>query len=122
MSTRLLIVIVTVLALFVALAATNPTTAAYGVFIETTFERALEHLQEPESRDRKIIQELLASQGKKMIPALIRSHTVRRNYGLFSLFETRLLQVDITIVGIAGRFIPLDDEEELKKKLGRLAL
>jgi len=68
------------------------------------------------------MQELLASQGKKILPTLIRSHTVRHNYGLFSLFETRVLQVDVTVVGVAGQFIPLDDEAELRKKLGQLAL
>ena len=69
-----------------------------------------------------MVPQRLTTQGKKVIDSLTRSNTVRRDYGLFSVFTTRVFQVEIAVVGVGTQFIPLDSQDELIKKLGRLML
>jgi hypothetical protein len=65
---------------------------------------------------------LLTRQGKQVIDSLIRSNTVRRNYGLFSLFETQAFDVRVVVLGVGRNFFPIDGQEEIAKKLGQLVL
>jgi hypothetical protein len=120
-SNRVLLVLVGLLGVGVALVATNPTSAEYGLFLETQLSAALARMNPEEATSQQqIMRGLLTSQGKKVIDSLIRSNTARRDYGLFSVFTTRVLQVEVVVIGIGTRFIPLDSQEELIKKLGRL--
>jgi hypothetical protein len=122
-SNRVLIVFVSLLTLCVALAATNPTMTQYGRFLDTQLTKALARMNPEEANSQqKIMRDILATQGKKVIDSLTRSNTVRRDYGLFSIFTTRVFQVEIAVVGVGTQFIPLDSQEELIKKLGRLML
>jgi hypothetical protein len=122
-SNRVLIVLVGLLGVGVALVATNPTSTQYGQFLETQLSRALARMNPEEATSQqKIMRDILASQGKKVIDSLIRSNTARRDYGLYSVFTTRVFQVEVVVIGIGTRFIPLDSQEELIKKLGRLML
>jgi hypothetical protein len=122
-STRVLFALVIILGLCVALAATNPTTPQYGAFLEATLHEALQHMDQTEpSRQRTVIRDMLASQGRKVIESLIWTNTVRTNYGLFSLFETRAFDVRVVVVGVGTVFITLDGHEEMAKKLGQLVL
>jgi hypothetical protein len=122
-SNRVLIVFVSLLTLCVALAATNPTMAQYGRFLDTQLTKALARMNPEEANSQqKIMRDILATQGKKVIDSLTRSNTVRRDYGLFSIFTTRVFQVEVAVVGVGTQFIPLDSQEELIKKLGRLML
>lgn len=120
-SNRVLFVLVGLLGVGVALAATNPTSTEYGHFLEMQLSRALARMNPEEgTSQQQIMRGILTSQGKKVIDSLIRSNTARRDYGLFSVFTTRVLQVEVVVIGIGTRFIPLDSQEELIKKLGRL--
>lgn len=122
-SNRVLIVLVGLLGLCVALAATNPTSTQYGRFLEAQLTKALAHMNPEEtSSQQKIMRDILTTQGKKVIDSLIRSNTARRDYGLFSVFTTRLLQVEVVVIGVGTQFVPLDSQEDLIKKLGRLML
>jgi hypothetical protein len=122
-SNRVLIVFVSLLTLCVALAATNPTMTQYGRFLDTQLTKALARMNPEEANSQqKIMRDILATQGKKVIDSLTRSNTVRRDYGLFSIFTTRVFQVEVAVVGVGTQFIPLDSQEELIKKLGRLML
>jgi hypothetical protein len=122
-SNRVLIVLVGLLGVCVALAATNPTSTQYGHFLETQLAKALQRmdLQEGTSQ-QKIMRDILTTQGKKVIDSLIRSNTARRDYGLFSVFTTRVKQVEVVVIGVGTQFIPLESQEDLIKKLGRLML
>jgi hypothetical protein len=123
LSNTVLIVLVSLLTLCVALAATNPTMAQYGRFLDTELTKALARMNPEEANSQqKIMRDILTTQGKKVIDSLTRSNTVRRDYGLFSIFTTRVFQVEIAVVGVGAQFIPLDSQEELIKKLGRLML
>lgn len=123
LSNTVLIVLVSLLTLCVALAATNPTMTQYGRFLDAQLTKALARMNPEEANSQqKIMRDILTTQGKKVIDSLTRSNTVRRDYGLFSIFTTRVFQVEIAVVGVGAQFIPLDSQEELIKKLGRLML
>ena len=120
---RVLITLVGVLALCVALAATNPTRSQYGRFLEEELSKALQRMDPTvASQQQQVMREILASQGKTVIESLTQTNTHRRNYGLFSLYTTRVFQVEISVVGIATHFIPLDSRDQLAKKIGQLML
>lgn len=122
-SNTLLVILVGLLTLCVALAATNPTVDQYGRFLETQLANALARMKPDDANSQqKIMRDILTTQGKKVIDSLTRSNTVRRDYGLFSVFTTRVFQVEIAVVGVGTQFIPLDSQEALIKKLGRLML
>jgi len=122
-SNAVLVVLVSLLTLCVALAATNPTMTQYGRFLDTQLTKALARMNpEDANSQQKIMRDILTTQGKKVIDSLTRSNTVRRDYGLFSIFTTRVFQVEVAVVGVGTQFIPLDSQEELIKKLGRLML
>jgi uncharacterized protein DUF4359 len=122
-SNTLLVFLVGLLTLCVALAATNPTVDQYGRFLETQLANALARMKPDDANSQqKIMRDILTTQGKKVIDSLTRSNTVRRDYGLFSVFTTRVFQVEIAVVGVGTQFIPLDSQEALIKKLGRLML
>jgi hypothetical protein len=122
-SNTVLVVLVSLLMVCVALAATNPTMTQYGRFLDTQLTKALARMSPEETNSQqKIMRDILATQGKKVIDSLTRSNTVRRDYGLFSIFTTRVFQVEVAVVGVGTQFIPLDSQEELIKKLGRLML
>ncbi|WP_447986969.1 DUF4359 domain-containing protein [Nitrospira sp. Nam74] len=123
MSNRALIVLVGLLGVCVALAATNPTSSQYGRFLETQLTQALARMNPDEgTSQQRIMRDILATQGKKVIESLIRSNTARRDYGLFSVFTTRVKQVEVVVIGVGTQFIPLESQEDLIKKLGRLML
>jgi hypothetical protein len=123
LSNTVLIILVSLLTLCVALAATNPTMTQYGRFLDTQLTKALARMNPEEANSQqKIMRDILTTQGKKVIDSLTRSNTVRRDYGLFSIFTTRVFQVEVAVVGVGAHFIPLDSQEELIKKLGRLML
>src|SRR5687767_9262704 len=108
-SNRILLVLVGLLGLCVALAATNPTSTEYGRFLETQLTKALGRMNPEEgTSQQKIMHDILTTQGKKVIDSLIRSNTARRDYGLFSVFTTRVLQVEVVVIGVGAQFIPLD--------------
>lgn len=113
MSTRLLILIVALLALAVGLAATNPSWPDYLRFLDGFLNQAA-----GEAGGRSDVATALL-QNKAVIEAVLRSQTLRRDYGLFSLFETNLWDVQFVVLGIGGQFIPLEGLEQAKKKLQR---
>jgi len=121
-----LIALVLLLGVAVLLAATNPTTEQYNAFLEASLTRALERIGEDAvqeaTTEKKMIQDLLRTQGKKIIQSMTRSNTIRHNYGLFSIFETTALGVRVQVVGVGSRFFPLEDEKEIVRKLGQLIL
>jgi len=122
-SNTVLTTLVGLLAVCVALAATNPTADQYGRFLDTQLSNALARMKpEDAGSQQKVMRDILTTQGKKVIDSLVRSNTARRDYGLFSIFTTRVFQVEIAVVGVGTQFIPLDSQEELIKKLGRLML
>jgi|SRR6476620_4263584 Domain of unknown function (DUF4359) len=121
MSNRFLSAIVIVLGLCVALAAMNPNREQYARFLEESLAKALERMEQHDAgHEQNVLRDVLKAQGKKIIESVAMSRTVERNYGLLTVFETRVLDVDIRVLGVAGRFIPLERQDDMAQKLGRL--
>ncbi len=108
------------LGICVVLAATNPTTDDYLLFLEVKLSQALDRMdQTMPSQEQNLLRSVFRTQGKRLIEGLVRPNTVGRNWGLASLFETRVLGVRVVVLGIAGRFVPIEGVEEATLKLGR---
>jgi len=123
MSNTGLALVAVLLAACAGLAGTNPTTQDYEAFLGASLSRALEHMEQTETmRDREVIRHLLTTKGRQVIGGLIRSNTVRRNYGLFSIFDTHVVDVRVRVVGIGNTFVPIEDVEVITRKMGQLML
>ncbi len=123
MSTIGLGFVVVLLGISVWLAATNPTTDDYGDFLEVMLGQALDRMQQAgTAREHAEIRDLLRSQGKKIIKSVVQPNTVRHNYGFFSVFRTRVLDVRLEVLGVANHFYPGEDLEGISRKLGQIML
>jgi len=122
MRTSTLVAIVLTLGLCVVLAATNPTKQEYRKFLEAELARALDKVEHPQTRDAEIVRDILRSQGPKLIESIVWNNTLRRNYGVFSLFETRALGASVSFLGVWRTFIPLTEMNDLTRALGRMML
>jgi hypothetical protein len=120
MSNRILIGIVIGLSLCISLAALNPTREQYAQFLEESLEKALERIEEQPGEQQKALHGVLKAHGKKIIESVVASRTIRRNYGLLSIYETRVRDVDVRVVGVAGVFIPLERQDDVVIKLRRV--
>jgi uncharacterized protein DUF4359 len=117
-----LAVLAGVLGICVALALTNPTSQEYGTFLQSQLGLAVARMDQSLSeQERTMMQSLYATQGTKLIGLVLQKYTQRRNFGLFCLFESRVLEQKVLVVGIASRFIPVEGVEEAALKLGQLA-
>ena len=122
MRISLLVVIVLLLGLSVALAATNPTKQEYRQFLEGELGRALDKADHAHPRDSEVVRSFLRSQGPKLVESIVSNNTFRSNYGLCSHFETRLLGARISVLGIGRKFILLTERDELVRAFGRTGL
>ena len=122
MSLVRLLCLVIGLSIAVVLALTNPTTDQYLAFIQSELSQAIEHMDPstPE-RERTVIQNIFRSHGRELIQGVVRTNTIRRNWGLLCRFETKIIDVHVVVVGIGGHFIPVEGVDEAVLKLGRLS-
>lgn len=117
-----LAVTVILLAGAVGLALSNPTTDDYLLFIELELNKALDRMdQSAPTREQQFIRQVFRSQSKKLLESIVRPHTIRQNWGLLSRYETRAVDTRVVVIGIGGRFIPIEGVEEATLKIGRLA-
>lgn len=121
MNTSSLLFLVALLSVAVALAATNPTATDYDAFLETAVTQAVEHRMQQAPAQGETIQNLTHGLLKPLLRSVIRPNTVRRNYGVFSVFETRVLESQVVVLGIGSHFLPVRGVEEIVRKLERLA-
>ena len=121
MSNTSLAILAVVLGVCVALALTNPTSQDYGAFLQTKLGLAVAQMDQSLSgQERTLLRDLYATQGKKLIELVLQKHTQRRNFGLLSLYESRVLEQKIVVVGVGTQFIPIEGVEEVTLKLGQL--
>lgn len=71
-------------------------------------------------QERALMRGLYETQGPKLIDLVLQKYTQRRNFGLFSLFESRVLEQKVVVVGVAYMFLPVEGVDEATVKLGRL--
>ncbi len=121
MSNTGLAILTVALGLCVALALTNPTSLDYGAFLQAKLGSAVARMDQSLSeQERTLLHELYTTQGKRLIELVLQKYTQRRNFGLFSVYESRVLEQKIVVVGVAARFIPVEGVDEVTLKLGQL--
>lgn len=121
MSNTSLAIVVLLLGLCVALALTNPTSQDYGAFLRSQLELAVARMDPSLSeQERALVHGLYASQGPKLMEVVLKKYTRRRNFGLFSLFESSVMEQKVVVLGVASTFIPLEGVDEATARLGQL--
>ncbi len=121
MSNTSLAILTVALGLCVALALTNPTSQDYGAFLQAKLGSAVVRMDQSLSeQERTLLRELYATQGKRLIELVLQKYTQRRSFGLFSVYESRILEQKLVVVGVAARFIPVEGVDEVTLKLGQL--
>jgi len=114
--------LVMVLAVCVWLALTNPSTEAYLAFLEQELLLALDRSEQSQpNRERAMVRAIFRSHSHELVTSVVRPHTIRQNWGLFSRFTTDALDTHFVVLGIAGHFIPLEGVDEAILRFGRMA-
>jgi hypothetical protein len=113
-------IIVAVLLVAIGLAVTNPTTEEYLHFVELMLAAALDRMDQPEA-EKAMIRAVFQSQKKQLVDGIVRPSTQRENWGLWSMYRTKIMDQEVVVVGVATWFVPLHGVEEATLKIGRLA-
>jgi hypothetical protein len=122
MSLLRLTMTVVVLGLGVALVLSNPTMDDYLLFVEGQLGKAMDRSEQTHSvREQAMLKSIFRSHSHELMETAVRPHTLRRNWGVMSIYETSLFDVRIVVLGVAGSFIPLKGIDEAILRLGRLA-
>lgn len=115
-------IVVMVLGVSIGLVLSNPTMDDYLLFVETELWEAMDRSdQSPSTRERAMLQSIFRSHSHELMNTAVRPHTVRRNWGLMSVYDTTVFDSRIVVLGVAGYFIPLRGIDEAIVRLGRLA-
>ena len=121
-----LVLLVLVLSLCVGLALFNPTMEEYLAFVEVELGKAMDRgdqnqVSQERTKERAMVRSIFRSHSHELVGSIVRPHTVRRNWGLMSTYETSVYDSRILVLGVAGRFVPLKGIDEAILRLGRLA-
>ena len=120
MSLLRLILIVVVLAASVVLALTNPTTDQYLSFVEAELTRAIDRMdQSTPEREGTVVRNIFRRHSQELLNSMVRPHTIRHNWGIFSRFESTVLGTRIVVIGICNQFIPVEGVDEAILTLGQ---
>lgn len=121
MSLLRLAVIVMLLAGAIGLALSNPTMDDYVRFVEQELNKALDRMDlSTPTREQQFIRRVFRSQSKKLLESVVRPHTIRQNWGVLSRYETQVADTRVVVLGIGGRFVPVEGVEEATLKIGRM--
>ena len=120
MSLLRLILLVVVLAASVVLAQTNPTTDHYLIFVQAELAKAMDRMDQSTSdREGAVVRSIFRRHSQELLDSMVRPHTIRHNWGLFSRFETTVLGPRVVVIGIGHHFIPVEGVDEAILALGR---
>ena len=113
---------VILLSISIGLVVSNPTMDAYLLFVEAELGRAMDRSDQSHStREQAMLRSIFRSHSHELMDTAVRPHTIRRNWGLASLYETSVFDSRIVVLGVAGYFIPLKGIDEAIVRLGRRA-
>lgn len=120
MSLLRLILLVVVLAVCVVLAQTNPTTDHYLIFVQAELAKAMDRMDQSTSdREGAVVRNIFRRHSQELLNSMVRPHTIRHNWGLFSRFDTTVLGTRVVVIGIGHHFIPVEGVDEAILALGR---
>ena len=115
-------IVVMVLGVSIGLALSNPTMDDYLLFVETELGKAMDRSDQSQStREQAMLKSIFRSHSHELMNTAVRPHTVRRNWGLMSVYETTVFDSRIVVLGVGKYFIPLKGIDEAIVRLGRLA-
>jgi hypothetical protein len=122
MSILRLSMMVGALAVAISLALSNPTMDDYLRFVEQELSKAIDRMDRgTPTREQQFIRQVFQSQSRKFLESVVRPNTARHNWGIFSQYETRVADTEVIVLGLGGRFIPIQGVEEATLKIGRMA-
>lgn len=120
MSLLRLSLVATALAVNVALALTNPTTDQYLDFVQAELTKAVDRMdQSTPEREGTVVKNIFRRHSQELLNSMVRPHTMRQNWGVFSRFETTVLGTRVVVIGIGNQFIPVEGVDEAILTLGR---
>jgi len=120
MSLLRLSLVVAVLAVSVILALTNPTTDQYLAFVQSELTKAMDRMdQSTPEREGTVVKNIFRRHSQELLNSMVRPHTIRQNWGVFSRFETTVLGNRVVVIGIGNQFIPIKGVDEAILALGR---
>jgi hypothetical protein len=120
MSLLRLSLVVMALAVSVVLVLTNPTTDQYLGFVQAELAKAMDRMdQSTPEREGTVVRNIFRRHSQELLNSLVRPHTMRQNWGIFSRFETTVLGTRVVVIGIGNQFIPVEGVDEAILTLGR---
>jgi len=120
MSLLRLSLIVTALAVSIVLVLTNPSIEQYLNFIHAELAKALERTDHPHSKQEEtMVRSIFRRHSQELLDSMVRPHTIRQSWGLFSRFETTVLGTRVVVIGVGKQFIPIEGVDEAILTLGR---
>ena len=120
MSLLRLSLVVTVLAVTVVLALTNPTMDQYLSFVQAELTKAMDRMdQSTPEREGTVVRNIFRRHSQELLTSVVRPHTLRKNWGVLSWFETTVLGTRVVVIGIGSQFIPVEGVDEAILTLGR---
>ena len=122
MSLLRLSVVVVALACAIVLVLSNPTMEDYLRFVEQELSKAIDRMDRgTPTREQQFIRHVFQSQSRRLLESIVRPNTARQNWGIASRYETKVADTKVIVLGLGGRFIPLQGVEEATLKIGRMA-
>jgi hypothetical protein len=120
MSLLRLSLVVTILAVMVVLALTNPTMDQYLSFVQVELTKAMDRMdQSTPDQEGTVVRNIFRRHSQELLNRVVRPHTMRKNWGVLSWFETTVLGARVVVIGIGNRFIPVEGLDEATLILGR---
>jgi hypothetical protein len=120
MSLLRLSLVVSVLAVMVVLALTNPTMDQYLSFVQVELTKAMDRMdQSTPEREETVVRNIFRRHSQELLNSVVRPHTMRKNWGVLSWFETTVLGTRVVVIGIGSLFIPVEGVDEAILTLGR---
>jgi hypothetical protein len=120
MSLLRLSLVVTVLAMMVVLVLTNPSMDQYLSFVQAELTKAMDRMdQSTPEREGSVVRNIFRRHSQELLNSVVRPHTLRKNWGVLSWFETTVLGTRVVVIGIGSQFIPVEGVDEAILTLGR---
>lgn len=117
-----LVLLVGILSSCIGLVLLNPSKDDYLKFVETEIRKAMDRsASTPIDRDMAVVRSIFRTHSRELVVSFVSPRTIRRNWGLASIYESRLDETEVVVLGVGGRFIPLKGVDEAILRLGRKA-
>ena len=109
-----------ILAASVVLVLMNPTMDQYLAFIQAELAKAMDKMdQSTPQREGALVKNIFRRHSEELLNSMVRPHTTRQNWGIFSRFETMVLGTRVVVIGVGNQFIPIEGVDDAIVTIGR---